>query len=107
MAPIASGTGVTIGDLVDQIVELTGCQDLVRRGALPDRPGEPLRLLANISRLKDEVGFRSQWGLADGLAATVRWRQENGTHGVGQPPAARLISSGTPIVAARGPKRST
>jgi nucleoside-diphosphate-sugar epimerase len=70
---IASGVGVTIGEIVDRITELTARPDLIRRGALPDRPGEPARLLADVGRLRNDVGYRAQWGLADGLAATVSW----------------------------------
>jgi nucleoside-diphosphate-sugar epimerase len=70
---IASGVGVTVGDVIEEIVRLIGRPDLVRRGALPDRPGDPPLLLADVTRLRDEVGFRPRWGLADGLAATVQW----------------------------------
>ncbi len=76
---IASGAGVTIGEVVDRIVQLIGRPELVRRGALPDRPGEPRLLLADVARLRDEVGFRPHWALADGLAASVRWWQEHET----------------------------
>jgi nucleoside-diphosphate-sugar epimerase len=73
---IASGYGVTLGEVIDLIVELIGRPELVSRGTLPDRPGEPPLLLADTSRLREEVGYRPQWGLAEGLAATVRWWQE-------------------------------
>ncbi len=70
---IATGIGVTVGEVVDSIVRATGHPELVRRGALPDRPGEPWSLVADIARLRDEVGFRPRWTLAEGLADTVRW----------------------------------
>jgi nucleoside-diphosphate-sugar epimerase len=70
---LASGVGVTVDDIVDRIVGLTGNAELVRRGTLPDRPWEPPRLVADVARLRDEVGFRPSWTLADGLATTVRW----------------------------------
>jgi nucleoside-diphosphate-sugar epimerase len=75
---IASGSGVTVGEVVDRIVQLIGRPELVRPGMLPDRPGEPPLLLADVSRLRDEVGYRPRLGLAEGLAATVRWWQEHG-----------------------------
>lgn len=78
---IASGVGATVGEVLDQIVQLIGHPELVQRGALPERPGEPPMLLADIARLRDEVGFRPRWGLADGLADTVRWWQERGEDG--------------------------
>jgi nucleoside-diphosphate-sugar epimerase len=70
---VASGVGVTVTAVLEAIVELIGRPELVRRGALPDRPGEPQLLLADVTRLRDEVGYRPRWTLADGLAATVRW----------------------------------
>lgn len=70
---IATGIGVTVGEVVDSIVRATGCPELVRRGALPDRPGEPWSLVADIARLREEVGFHPRWTLAEGLADTVRW----------------------------------
>jgi nucleoside-diphosphate-sugar epimerase len=74
---IASGVGVTIGEVVAEIVRLIGSPELVQPGALPERPGEPPLLVADVSRLRDEVGFRPRWTLADGLAATVRWWEAN------------------------------
>jgi nucleoside-diphosphate-sugar epimerase len=72
---------VTVGDVLDLIVQLTGHGELVRRGALPDRLGEPHLLLADVARLRDEVGYRPRLGLAEGLATTVRWWQEHGGAG--------------------------
>ncbi len=74
---IASGAGVTVSDMVDRIVQLIGHPELVRRGALPDRPGEPRSLVADVARLRDEVGFHPRWTLADGLAGTVGWWEEH------------------------------
>ncbi len=73
---IASGVPVGVGEVVEQIVRVIGHPELVRRGALPERPGEPPLLLADVTRLREEVGFRPRWQLADGLTATVRWWEE-------------------------------
>jgi nucleoside-diphosphate-sugar epimerase len=72
---IASGVPVTVGQVIELIVQLVGRPGLVQRGARPDRPDEPPVLVADVARLRDEVGFRASWELADGLAATVRWWQ--------------------------------
>lgn len=76
---IASGVGVTVGQVVDLVVQMVGRPELVRLGGLPDRPDEPQLLLADVARLHDEVGFRPRWALADGLAATVRWWAAHGS----------------------------
>jgi nucleoside-diphosphate-sugar epimerase len=70
---IASGVGVTVGEVVERIVRLIGRPELIRRGSLPARPGEPPRLVADVARLREEVGYRPRTELADGLAATVEW----------------------------------
>jgi nucleoside-diphosphate-sugar epimerase len=75
---IASGVGVMVGELAEEIGRLTGHAGLVRVGALRDRQAEPTVLLADVTRLREEVGYRPQWTLAEGLAATVRWWQERG-----------------------------
>ncbi len=75
---IGSGVGVTVGEVVDRIVQLVGRPELIRRGSLPMQPGEPRRLVADIARLRDEVGYRPRIALADGLAATVRWWEAQG-----------------------------
>jgi nucleoside-diphosphate-sugar epimerase len=75
---IASGAGVSVGEMLDRIVEVAGRADLVRRDALPERLGEPPLLVADVARLRDEVGYRPRVQIAEGLAATVRWWQEHG-----------------------------
>jgi nucleoside-diphosphate-sugar epimerase len=57
--------------VVTQIATAAGRPDLLDVGALPQRPGEPERLVADTARLRDEVGFRPARGLADGIAAAV------------------------------------
>jgi len=70
---IASGVGVRVSETIDEIARLIGRPQLIRRGALPERPGEPPSLVADTARLRDEVGYRPRWTLPAGLADTVRW----------------------------------
>ena len=51
---------------------VAGRPDLLRPGALPDRAGDPPRLVADVARLRDEVGFAPRIGLAEGLAGHAR-----------------------------------
>jgi nucleoside-diphosphate-sugar epimerase len=74
---IASGVGVSVEEVVEPIVEAIGRRELVRWGGLPERPGEPSLLLADVTRMREEVGYRPRWALADGILATVRWWQEH------------------------------
>jgi nucleoside-diphosphate-sugar epimerase len=70
---IGSGDPVTVRDVFDTLAELAGRPELLRPGALPDRKGDPLRLVADVSRLRGEVGFAPRIALRDGLAATLEW----------------------------------
>lgn len=72
---LARGQAVAVAEIVDQIALEIGRPELVQRGSLPDRPGEPELLLADVGRLRDEVGFVPCVSLAAGLADAVEyWR---------------------------------
>lgn len=68
---IASGDGVPIADVLALIARAAGHPELLRLGALPRRDGEPDRLVADIARLRHEVGFRPAISLEQGIAGTV------------------------------------
>lgn len=77
--PVNLGSGVpnAIVDVARTIATILGREDLLHVGGIPDRADDPPRLVADVTRLHDEVGFEPAIGLADGLAATVAWwRQE-------------------------------
>jgi len=54
---IASGEGRAIADVTRFLGVASGRPDLVRLGALPDRPNEVPHMVADITRLRREVGF--------------------------------------------------
>ena len=70
---VASGRAVTVRSIVERLAEAAGRPDLPDFGALPQRPGDPDEIAADVARLRAEVGFAPAWSLEDGLAATVRW----------------------------------
>lgn len=73
---VASGAAVSVAEVLDRIGALTGNAALIDRGARPTPPGEPARIVADVRRLVDEVGFRAQIPLQDGLSTTVDcWRE--------------------------------
>lgn len=74
---IGSGTGTAVVDVARTIAAIVGRDDLLRVGALPDRPDDPPRLVAEVSRLHEEVGFTPRFDLESGLRDVVEWwRQE-------------------------------
>ncbi|MDQ3675868.1 MAG: NAD(P)-dependent oxidoreductase [Actinomycetota bacterium] len=70
---IASGESVAIRSIVEQIAKAAGRPDLLDLGALPTRPGDPEEIVAGVTRLHEEVGFRPARSLQEGLVQTVRW----------------------------------
>jgi nucleoside-diphosphate-sugar epimerase len=75
---IASGEGLALRELAGQIVKRTGGAELLRVGGLPDRDGDPPSLIADVGRMRDEMGFSPQIDLEDGLDATVEfWRERS------------------------------
>jgi len=70
---IASGECVPVRRVADILAELSGRPDLVAIGARPTPPGEPPRLAADVTRLRQEVGFSPRHSLTEGLRATLNW----------------------------------
>jgi len=74
-ANIATGQGVSIAGIAREMADLAGRPDLVMLGALPDRPGEPARIVADVSRQKEALGFIPSISLRQGLNdALAHWR---------------------------------
>lgn len=72
--PINLGHGEerSIADVAMLLGQLAGRTDLVRLGALPDRPGEPLRLVPDLTRQAKELGFSPKISLRHGLADALK-----------------------------------
>lgn len=64
---IASGEGHTIGEVVTMLGEISGHPELVRLGALADRADDPVKLVACVDRLRQEVGFKPTHQLRESL----------------------------------------
>lgn len=80
---IGSGRGRPLRELIDTIAQATGRADLLDVGALPTRPDDPGELVADVSRLRDEVGFVPALDLHEGIDQTVAWwRSRRGLPGI-------------------------
>ena len=72
---IGAGFEITIKDLVEKIVKLTGFKGEVRWDSTkPD--GQPRRKL-DVSRAKEYFGFEAKTSFDEGLKATIDWYREN------------------------------
>lgn len=70
---IASGHGRLLREVIDAVAAAAGHADLLNVGALPPRQDDPRELVADVSRLRDEVGFVPNLDLHDGIEQTVAW----------------------------------
>jgi nucleoside-diphosphate-sugar epimerase len=61
---IASGAPISIAAMARLIAGITGRPDLLRLGALPDRPNEPPYMVAQTGRLRRAVGFTAPVSIA-------------------------------------------
>ncbi len=70
---VASGEPVTVRDVIESVAAHVGRPELVDWGAHPRAKDDPEVLLADIGRLREEVGFTARVGLLNGLGTTVEW----------------------------------
>ena len=68
---IANGQAMPLRRVIETVAGLMGRADLLDIGALATRPGDPPELVADVTRLTEEVGFLPSIGLDEGLARTV------------------------------------
>lgn len=70
---IASGEPTTVAEVVERLADIMGRPQLLRLGALPSPPNDPPRLVADVRRLRREVGFPPARSLGRGLEDAVAW----------------------------------
>jgi nucleoside-diphosphate-sugar epimerase len=70
---VASGVPTRIGKVAETIGEITGRPDLVRLSATAAAADEPEFLVADVTRLTNEVGWQAKHDLRSGLSQTVEW----------------------------------
>lgn len=72
---IASGEPRSLAEFGEQVARCAERADLLRLGELPERSGEPGELVADVARLRDEVGWRPRLTFEQGIASSVAgWR---------------------------------
>lgn len=70
---VASGRPIPMRDLITALGDASGRPDLVELGARPANPNEPSSLTADVTRLRDEVGWSPTRTLEKAAAETMRW----------------------------------
>jgi nucleoside-diphosphate-sugar epimerase len=70
---IGSDEKIALADLIDRIALEIGRPDLVRLGARSAPADEPPLLVPDVHRLRDEVHWRPQFSLNEGLRDAIGW----------------------------------
>ncbi len=73
---IATGDAVEVREMVSMIAAQAGHEELLRWGAIARAPTDPDVIVADVERLRREVGFAPAVPLANGLRETVEWWRE-------------------------------
>lgn len=74
---IASGSPITIGELVTKIGRMLGKEDLIKLGSWPANESDAMEVTANVSRLRNEVGWQNKYDIESGLTETIAWHRRN------------------------------
>ncbi len=70
---IATGDAPPVRDLVERIAAAAGHPELVQFGARPAPPNDPPEIRADVTRLRDEVGWSAVTSMDEGVRQTVDW----------------------------------
>ena len=70
---VASGEAVAVREVVEAVAVALGRSSLVWLGALPPQGDEVPLVVADVYRLRHELGWRPRFDLARGLAQTIDW----------------------------------
>jgi nucleoside-diphosphate-sugar epimerase len=70
---VASGCPIALRDIIYKIAEKIDRKDLIQLGVLPVPVHEPHLLVADVSRLTNEVGWLPKYNLDRGLEQTIAW----------------------------------
>jgi nucleoside-diphosphate-sugar epimerase len=68
---VASGEPIQLRDVIGAVARNTGGRERVDFGAVPTRPSDPPELVADVGRLRDEVGWRPSLSLDEAIEAAV------------------------------------
>jgi nucleoside-diphosphate-sugar epimerase len=70
---VASGDGESLRSIAQKIANRVGRKELLRVAALPASQNEPPSLVADVTRLRRELGWVPRIDLADGIDEVIAW----------------------------------
>jgi nucleoside-diphosphate-sugar epimerase len=68
---IGSGESLRVRDLLSILGEKLNASDLIKWGSIPTRHNEPEKIVADVTRLKREVGWSKNYDLEAGILRTI------------------------------------
>jgi nucleoside-diphosphate-sugar epimerase len=74
---VASGSPVSIRNIVETIGTIMGKPELIHLGERPDPPDDPPLIVADARRLKSELKWTPRYNLEAGLRSTIAWWQRH------------------------------
>jgi nucleoside-diphosphate-sugar epimerase len=77
---IGSGQPIAVAQLVRTVGKLLQREQYIRLGALPSRPSDLPLVVADVTRLRTEVGWIPAFGCEEGLGLTIEWWREQIGH---------------------------
>ena len=72
LGPNGSGKTTTVGEIARLLGDLAGRPELIRLGSRPHANVDAPRVVADVRRLKNEVGWAPAYGLTSGLTETLQ-----------------------------------
>lgn len=94
---VASGHPITIKDFVSTIGRMLNRAEMIDFGAMQSPAADSLVLTADTTLLGDEIGFRRQYSLEQGLSETIRWHQTTRTALCPTLPPAPSVAATQPV----------
>jgi nucleoside-diphosphate-sugar epimerase len=82
---IGTGQPIALSVVVTEIGKQLGRPDLLRLGALPSRPDDPLFLVPDTRKLNLEVVFKPRYDLAGGIAEAIAFWRDRPADGASLP----------------------
>ncbi len=74
---IGSGKPITVREIAFTLGEILGKTNLIKFGALPYRPNDPMFICANNYLLKQQTNWQIKYDLKSGLNDTINWYKNN------------------------------
>jgi nucleoside-diphosphate-sugar epimerase len=70
---IASGQAQTLEQLVERIANKLAVNDRIDFGYYPNRPDDPQKITADVSRLRDTIGWSPEYDLDSAIDESIAW----------------------------------